>query len=206
MLATLRDRMDVLPSATTHELIEAAGRNARQMAQLLDAVSDARRASRGALPVDPEPTDLGALVRGSIAELCAGHNWPTPTITVTGDATADADPGRIRQVLANLLSNAYKFSPTGTPVTVTVRGANGTAEISVHDDGPGIPPELRHELFSKFGRLDQTGQGMGLGLYISREIARAHGGDLELRDGPGATFTLTLPRAAARDRVEPNGH
>ncbi|MBK5306262.1 MAG: response regulator [Frankiaceae bacterium] len=206
MLSTLRDRMDVLPSATTHELLQAATRNARQMAELLDAVSDARRAEHGLLPVHPEPTDLGTLVRDAVADLCAGHNWLPPTVTVTGDVMADADPMRVRQVLTNLLSNAYKFSPAGTPVTVTVHGANGTAEITVHDEGPGIPPDRRHELFSKFGRLGQTGHGMGLGLYISREIARSHGGELELRDGPGATFALTLPRAAARDRVEPNGH
>jgi PAS domain S-box-containing protein len=197
MLATMRDRMDTLPSATTHELIDAASRNARVMAQLLDAVSDARRAAHGILPVQPEPTDLGSLVRGAVADLCAGHNWPPPTVDVSGDVMVEADPTRVRQVLSNLLSNAYKFSPPGTTVTVAVSGRNGTAEISVHDEGPGIPPERRSELFSKFGRLGQTGAGMGLGLYISRNIARSHGGELELRDGPGTTFVLTLPRAAA---------
>jgi signal transduction histidine kinase len=100
---------------------------------------------------------------------------------------------RIRQVISNLLSNAFKFSPVGTPVTVTVTQGDDVAEVVVHDDGPGIPPDRRDELFSKFGRLGRTGHGMGLGLYISRAIARAHGGDLELRDGPGATFVLTLP-------------
>jgi PAS domain S-box-containing protein len=193
MLGTLRDRMDSLPSATTHELVDAAGRNARQMADLLDAVSDARRATHGQLPVVPATTDLGALVRDAVADLCAGHNWPSPTVRVVGEVHAFVDPMRVRQVLANLLSNAYKFSPSGTPVTVTLRVFDDKAELVVHDDGPGIPAEHRDELFGKFSRLGRSGHGMGLGLYISRAIARSHGGELELRDGPGATFALTLP-------------
>jgi CheY-like chemotaxis protein/signal transduction histidine kinase len=203
MLATLRDRMDTLPSATTHELVDAAGRNARQMADLLDAVSDARRATHGQLPVVPATTDLGALVRDAVADLCAGHNWPSPTVRVVGEVHAFVDPMRVRQVLANLLSNAYKFSPSGTPVTVTLRAFDDKAELVVHDEGPGIPAEHRDELFGKFSRLGRSGHGMGLGLYISRAIARSHGGELELRDGPGATFALTLPIGAeAREGAE----
>jgi PAS domain S-box-containing protein len=199
MLATLRDRMDVLPSATTRELLEAAGRNAKQMAELLDAVSDARRAEHGLLPVVPEQTDLAKLVRDAVADVSAGHGLPMPVIRTETAVEAPVDPMRIRQVVANLLSNAYKFAPTNTPVTVTVTSHDDVAEVTVHDAGPGIPEDRRDELFSKFGRLGHTGHGMGLGLYISRAIARAHGGDLELRDGPGATFVLTLPlrRAAA---------
>jgi PAS domain S-box-containing protein len=203
MLGTLRDRMDVLPSATTRELVDAAGRNARQMADLLDAVSDARRATHGQLPVVPEDIDLGGLVRDAVADLCAGHNWPSPTVRVVGEIRASVDPMRVRQVLANLLSNAYKFSPSGTPVTVTVRSVDDLAELTVHDEGPGIPADHRHELFGKFSRLGRSGHGMGLGLYISRAIARAHGGELELRDGSGATFALTLPlRSAARANAD----
>jgi PAS domain S-box-containing protein len=193
MLSTLRDRMDVLPSATTHELLEAAGRNARQMAELLDAVSDARRAEHGLLPVVPEHTDLAKLVRDAVADVVAGQGVSMPVIRTHDEVTAPVDPMRIRQVISNLLSNAFKFSPPNTPVTVTVTSDDTNAEITVHDAGPGIPENRRDELFRKFGRLGHTGHGMGLGLYISRAIARAHGGDLELRDGPGATFALTLP-------------
>ncbi|MDX6197735.1 MAG: hypothetical protein QOJ79_886 [Actinomycetota bacterium] len=194
MLSTLRERMDVLPSATTHELLDAAGRNARQMAELLDAVSDARRAQHGLLPVVPERTDLGRLVRDAVKDVASGRADPMPVIMTEPGVDALVDPMRIRQVISNLLSNAFKFSPAGTPVTVTVTSDDDIAEITVHDEGPGIPEDRRDELFSKFGRLGHTGHGMGLGLYISRAIARAHGGDLELRDGPGATFALTVPR------------
>jgi PAS domain S-box-containing protein len=193
MLSTLRERMDVLPSATTRELVDAAGRNARQMAELLDAVSDARRAAHGLLPVVPETTDLARLVRDAVADVAAGHAGLAPIVRTDDDLHATVDPMRVRQVVSNLLSNAFKFSPAGAPITVTVTRQDGIAEITVHDSGPGIPEDRRDELFTKFGRLGHTGHGMGLGLYISRAIARAHGGELTLRDGPGATFALTLP-------------
>jgi PAS domain S-box-containing protein len=206
MLATLRDRMDTLPSATTHELLDAAGRNARQMAELLDAVSDARRAAHGLLPVVPEQTDLARLVRDAVADVVAGHGLPMPIIRTDDSVEAAVDPMRIRQVISNLLSNAFKFSPPSTPVTVTVSSHDDVAEITVHDAGPGIPEDRRDELFSKFSRLGHTGHGMGLGLYISRAIARAHNGELELRDGPGATFVLTLPlHQTVHQHVESNG-
>jgi signal transduction histidine kinase len=193
MLTTLRDRMDVLPSATTRELVDAAVRNARHMAELLDAVSDARRAAHEVLPVVPEQTDLGRLVRDAVADQAAGRGLPTPAVHVTAEVRAEVDPVRVRQVIANLLSNAFRFSPAGTPVTVSVTAHDDVAEITVHDEGPGVQETRRDELFTKFGRLGHSGHGMGLGLYISRALARAHGGDLELRDGPGATFVLTLP-------------
>jgi PAS domain S-box-containing protein len=193
MLATLRDRMDVLPSATTAELIGAALRNAGHMAELLAALSDARRASHGQLSISPEPTDIGELVRSSVSDLCAGHGWRAPVISAPDGLVAEVDPVRIRQVLANLLSNAYKFSPPGSPVTVTLSTVAGQVEIAVTDEGPGIPDQRRDELFKKFSRLGADGAGMGLGLFISRALARAHGGDLQLHDGPGTAFTLALP-------------
>ena len=197
MLATLRDRMDVLPSATTREIVDAAERNARQMADLLNAVSDARHADDGSLPIAPQPVELGELVREMVAELALGHSQPQ--LILSGPVEASVDPDRIRQVLSTLLSNAFQYSPAGAPITVTVSSAGGQAEITVHDNGPGVPREHREELFSKFGRLGNAGQGMGLGLYVSRAIARAHGGDLELVDGPGATFRMTLPLHTRRD-------
>jgi PAS domain S-box-containing protein len=196
MLATLRDRMDVLPATTTAELIGAALRNAGHMTELLQAVSDARRASHGELSVAPEPTDVGALVRSAVSDLCAGHGWRPAEVTAPTDVIADVDPVRLRQVLANLLSNAYRYAPPGSPVRVTVAAGDGQVEVCVSDDGPGVPAQRRGELFRKFSRLDSDGAGMGLGLFISRAIARAHGGDLTLVDRDGATFALSLPRAA----------
>ena len=203
MLTTLRDRIDALPSATTAELVSAALRNARQMADLLDVVSDARHASHGQLPVMPEPTDIGALVRAATADLCSAHGWPAASVTASDGIVTDVDPVRIRQVLANLLSNAYKFSPQPGTVRVAVSSSGRTVEIAVSDEGPGVPAGRQGELFEKFSRLGQTGPGMGLGLYISREIARAHGGDLALHGETGSTFSLALPVARGAHRADP---
>ena len=199
MLTTLRDRMDALPSATTAELIAAALRNAAQMAELLNTLSDARHAANGELSVSLQPTDVGELVRSSVTDLCAGHNWRPADVSAPTGVIAEIDPMRIRQVLANLLSNAYKMAPKESPARVAVSVEGDRLQIAVSDDGPGVPHQRQGELFEKFSRLGTSGPGMGLGLYISREIARAHGGDLVALDGPGATFLLSLPmRAASR--------
>lgn len=190
MLSTLRDRMDVLPSATTAELVQTGLRNAQQMSELLDVVSDARHASHGQLPVLPETTDLGALVRSTVSDLCASHAWPPVEVEAADGVLAELDPVRIRQVVANLLGNAVRF---GTRVHVSARTVGDAVELAVSDDGPGVPTDREDELFGKFSRLGRPGPGMGLGLYISRELARAHGGELALRRDGRTTFVLTLP-------------
>jgi signal transduction histidine kinase len=101
---------------------------------------------------------------------------------------------RIREVLVHLLSNAAKFSPRRSPIEVTSRLADSTFEVHVRDHGTGIPPEYHETVFEKFGRVDEDAVGNGLGLYLSREIARAHGGDVFLAscDESGCVFALRL--------------
>jgi signal transduction histidine kinase len=100
----------------------------------------------------------------------------------------------------NLIDNAVKYSPEGEEVEVTARPVNASVRISVSDSGPGIPQDQQRLIFEKFGRADVPGgskPGTGLGLFIARSIAEAHGGSLDVRSRPpaGATFTLTLPCA-----------
>jgi signal transduction histidine kinase len=115
-----------------------------------------------------------------------------------------ADPERIAQVLDNLLGNAAKYSPTGRPVAVAV-AVNGDARVSVQDQGAGIAPDELPYLFERFYRTEHARQGQqkgtGLGLYISQEIARAHGGRLtaESTMGAGSRFTLHLPLGTPPD-------
>jgi two-component system sensor histidine kinase PilS (NtrC family) len=105
----------------------------------------------------------------------------------------DADPFAIRQLLLNLLLNALDFAQTRIRIQTT-RSVDGRAEVVVADDGPGVPPENRERIFQRF--VTTRPGGNGLGLSTSRDIARAHGGTLALRDGgTGATFVLTLPPA-----------
>ena len=109
------------------------------------------------------------------------------------------DRDRLLQVLINLIDNAVKYSSPGDEVRVEAQTSNGRLVIEVRDRGPGIPPEHQKVIFEKFGRV-QTGQtakpGTGLGLFIARSIAEAHGGSLDVRSHPeqrGTTFRLSLP-------------
>jgi two-component system OmpR family sensor kinase len=113
--------------------------------------------------------------------------------------TIRGDRERLRQVIANLIENAVKYSPSGLPVDVRAATVDGAVVVDVSDHGPGIPNEDQSLIFEKFGRA-RTGKllpGTGLGLFIARSIAEAHGGSLEVRSAPaeGATFTLALPVA-----------
>jgi PAS domain S-box-containing protein len=114
------------------------------------------------------------------------------------------DPRRLETVLANLLDNAIKYSPRGGPVRCLVAHTRGRAFMSIEDTGLGIAEQSMESLFTRFGRIVTSENahidGTGLGLYLAREIARHHGGDIlvESREGRGSRFTLTLPITAAR--------
>lgn len=115
---------------------------------------------------------------------------------------ACGDEDRLRQVLQNLLSNALRHTPPDTPVSVTARALpDGTAQLAVTDQGPGMPPATAERIFERFYRGDEsrnpTSGGTGLGLSIVRSIAEAHGGTATVRTAPGkgSTFTITLPAA-----------
>ena len=144
--------------------------------------------------------DLAELVLEALTDAAAagpGHRWsldvPAEPVPVR------ADVAQLNQVLANLLSNARKHTPAGTAVTATVRRApGGWAEVSVLDDGPGIPEHFRGRLFERFSRLDAARQhregSTGLGLSIVRSVVEAHGGTVGIESRPGRTeFTVRLP-------------
>jgi PAS domain S-box-containing protein len=120
------------------------------------------------------------------------------------DLIVDGDPRRLENIVNNLLSNAFKYSPDGGSVVLEVSASDGLVSVAVSDRGLGIPAQDRARLFTRFGRLDRPGtesiQGTGLGLYLSQELAREHGGSIEVasEDGRGSTFTLVLPQASGQ--------
>jgi signal transduction histidine kinase len=118
------------------------------------------------------------------------------------EAQVLADPERIGQVLRNLLSNAAKYSPSGTQITLRSQSLPGQVQIEVVDQGPGIDPEDLEQIFAKFGRGRQTRQhgvaGLGLGLYLSRRIVQAHGADLTVCSTPGQGSVFAFPLEVVR--------
>jgi len=170
-----------------------------RVSSMIAALLDAGRLAQGLFALDPRPVDLAALARATVETL------RTPQAALTVQAPPDlvaerVDPERLRQALENLLGNALAHTPAGTPVRVEVaeeRRADGTwAILSVRDAGPGIPPALLPTLFDRFAR-GPASQGLGLGLYLARGIAEAHGGTLTVEShlGAGTTFRLALPTA-----------
>lgn len=119
------------------------------------------------------------------------------TVTLPEAATVNCDEGDLAEILSNLIDNACKWARSR--VSITARQDNGVVIIDVLDDGPGIAPDLRAQVFDVGARLDETKAGSGLGLAISRDLARLYGGDLALNDGPhgGLLARLTLPEAVA---------
>ena len=185
-----------LSEADAMESVNAILRGSKQMQALLDNFSDARRVDTDAVDLVREETDIGELVTQTANDLRAVLAPHAVHIDAPQGVTAKIDGVRIRQILTNLLSNAAKFSRGKEEIAIDVDATPNFVRVSVTDHGPGIPPEARGRLFKKFSRLQRSVGGMGLGLYISRGIARAHGGDLsyEAPEQGGSRFVLSLPR------------
>ncbi|MFE1176625.1 sensor histidine kinase [Streptomyces sp. NPDC058773] len=151
-------------------------------------------------PIDQAPVDLGALADDAVTDARVIAPDRPITVDVPDGVRARGDEDRLRQVLQNLLSNALHHTPPDTPVSVTARARpTGTVELSVTDQGPGIPTATAERIFERFYRgvtsRTPTAGGTGLGLSIVKSIAEAHGGTATVHTAPGkgSTFTVTLP-------------
>jgi signal transduction histidine kinase len=211
--AQLRRRMLSGPrqpdAAAMLRMVERDERQIRSMVRLVDDMLDVSRARTGKLTVVPAPFDLAASAAAVVdaiqeharAEGVAIHLAAPPSLTLVGDEF------RIEQVITNLLTNALRYGG-GKPVTVTVgqREQDAEAFVSVRDQGMGIAPADQERIFEQFERTDGVEQvpGLGLGLFIARQIAQAHQGRLEVRSAPGegAEFILSVP-VAGELPVEP---
>jgi two-component system, OmpR family, sensor kinase len=170
--------------------------DARRIAHAMSRmVSDLLQLSRGQVveELDPHLVDLGADVVRRVAE-----EVPGVRVEATEGLVVVGDPDRLRQLLRNLASNAIRAAGRPQGVTLALVRTGDEAEVSVRDDGPGVPPELRARIFEKFFRGPDGGSG--LGLAISQQIAHAHGAELTCQSVPGDTrFALRLPLAEVGD-------
>ncbi len=189
----LRETPDPAEADAASAIVRAADRIARILTNMVDLNAGTDGSSLGELSV----VDAVDAVR-----LAVGDQLSLVTVSVRLP-DRDVEPVLIRidavqfaQVVSNLLSNASKFSPPGSPIEVAVEEHGGWVDISVTDRGPGVAVEDLGLIFRKYGRADLMGTGTGLGLYLARQIARSHGGDVLYRRAPsgGSTFVLRLPR------------
>ncbi len=176
-------------------------RSIRRMEVLVNDLLDVSLVETNMFVIHRKRCDLVELCRHLIDEYTAGTG-PSLAFEVPGEPVeVEADVDRISQVIINLLSNARKYSPKGSPITVTVQQAGYEAMVSVRDMGVGIPVEVQPHIFEQFYRVPgvqvQTGPhtGLGLGLYISRKIVERHGGHIDVQSTPeqGSTFSVVLP-------------
>ena len=194
---------------TRRELLTAIDEETDRLTLMVSNLLDLSRIEGGALRPRLEWYDIDELladVRERMASRTAGH-----------ELTVKVDPGlpslrfdyvQIAQVLVNLIENAVKYSPPGTPVTVAARRFPDVVEISVHDEGPGIPMEYQTRLFERFYRAPSAGApgGAGIGLTISKGLVEANGGRIDVESGPGVgtTFRFTLPQPKSARQAKPD--
>jgi signal transduction histidine kinase len=196
---TLQDRWRMLTAEQRESFLALIGDETTRLAALVADVLDTSRIEAGTFSYRFEEVDLGRLVDEAVETAVLAQQDVRVAASIHGRLPATrGDRARLRQVLGNLIENAVKYSPEGGEVRVSASAANGVVRIAVRDEGPGIPGDQQTRIFEKFGRVDILGAskpGTGLGLFIARSIAEAHGGSLEVSSevDAGSTFTLTLP-------------
>ena len=167
------------------------------LARLVEDLRTLALAESGALQLKKEPTDLSMLIRDTQAAFRAQMDSAGVSLiidTAEDVPWLDLDPGRIRQVLSNLVANALRYTPSGGTIYIHYRQAEKQAHLDVQDSGSGIPPDELPHVFERFYKSTDSG-GMGLGLAIARYLVEAHGGTITAESAPGAgtIMRVTLP-------------
>jgi len=195
---TLQERWRELSPEQRASFLALISDETARLATLIGDVLDTSRIEAGTFTYSFSDVDLADLARETVAAMSLGQDEVSVVAQAPDTVPAvRADRERLKQVLMNLVENAVKYSPAGGEVDVRAWADNGLVLVAVEDQGPGIPREQQGLIFEKFGRANVGGgkPGSGLGLFIARSIAEAHGGSLKVRSAPGqgSTFTLELP-------------
>lgn len=205
-------------SSRQQELLATAFGGVEQLGATVDEFLDFARIEAGQLRLNWDLVDVRALVEqvaGAIRPQCEDAGLKLETASNSAAPLVRGDPARLRSVLSNLLANAIKYTPSSGAIRMEVSEreeptAEKTVEVAVSDTGRGVPPEYRERVFDKFFRVehesadrDEGVRGSGIGLYLAREIAEAHGGSLRCVEADrGARFVLSLP-ALKRQNTAP---
>jgi signal transduction histidine kinase len=189
---------------TLPQAVERSLRGARRIQSLLDDLLDYVRSGLGeGMRVTPASIDMGRACARIVAELRASHPGRAIEVETVGDLACVCDEQRMAQAISNLLGNALRHGTPDTPVVARVDGsAPDEIAVSVHNGGPPIPRATRESMFEPLVRgaeANHAGYNLGLGLYIVREIARAHGGQATVESSAesGTVFTIRIPRDAS---------
>ncbi len=215
-LTSIKGSLDLLNSGTMgpvpdsmQKLVEIAGKNALRLSHLIDDVLDLQKIEAGEMNYKITVVEVKALLDEAVSGNSGYGN--TYGVTITEDCPPDetmrirADESRLIQVLNNMISNAMKFSPEGSEVTVGCKRFSDTVRIYVADQGSGIPEGVKHKVFDRFSQLDSSDQrraaGSGLGMSISKEIVEQLGGTIDYVSelGRGTTFYCDFPACGDSD-------
>jgi signal transduction histidine kinase len=178
------------------DLAHRLAANARKLNKMLSDLLDLDRLSRGILTPNRKPTDLAELVQRVVGEC----DLQDHLVQIEAEAlTVEVDPAQVERIVENLVTNAVRYTPPGTPVWVKVASHERGALITVEDAGPGVSPELRKAIFEPFRQGEEVVQhspGVGIGLSLVARFAALHNGRawVDNRTGGGASFKVYLPR------------
>jgi PAS domain S-box-containing protein len=208
-LIARQETIEPVQLAPIREILTQADRQTSRMNRLVNDLLEASRLQLDAITLRPETCDLVALVREAVEAQQLAR--PERIIRLEAPETpvpVEADADRIDQVVINYLVNAFKFAPPGRPITVTVQVEDPWARVAVRDEGPGVPPDKQEHIWERGYRVPGAALhngseiGLGLGLYLSRQLIEQHHGQVGVQSEPekGATFWFTLPLHNSADR------
>jgi signal transduction histidine kinase len=189
------------------KLVDQTSHGLEQLNRLVEDMLDISRIQAGKLRLRKERIDLCRLVRSTVERYQSQLQSAGIKTRIEASSSPEvfADPFKIEQVITNFITNAIRYAPNG-PLNITISQGGGTAKVIFQDSGPGIPPENHAKVFQRFERLVSANEvsGMGLGLYIVKEIIEAHGGRVVLHSelGKGAAFVMILPSEIMEQRHE----
>jgi len=199
LIQVLQQKLGGSPDAFVPSALSKANLQTKKMTSLINGFLNVSRLESGKLLVDKQPMDLCSVIREEIDEIKLIVNSHTFLFEPAAPVMVSADRQKISSVISNLLSNAVKYSPRGKMVTIQCREQDGEALVSVQDKGMGVKPQDLPRLFERYFRASsehtQHISGFGVGLYLSAEIIKRHGGRIwaESEKGVGSIFYFTLP-------------